>query len=54
MNGLLEESNKQLETDVELADPFSKIDTPVFLEEVLKDVGPEFSVAIGAALRLMQ
>lgn len=53
MRGLLEESNKQLETSVELADPFEKIETPVFLEEVLEEVGPEFSVAIGVALRLM-
>lgn len=36
---------------IQLADPFSRIDSPPFLDEVLQEVGPEFTVAIGVALR---
>ena len=31
--------------------PFNKLSTPAFLENVLKETGPEFAVAIGLALR---
>jgi len=34
-----------------LADPFSKVSAPAFLENILKETGPEFAVAIGLALR---
>lgn len=36
------------------ADPFSKLDTPHFLDKTLKQIGPEFAVSIGAALRRLQ
>jgi type IV pilus assembly protein PilM len=39
---------------VAIADPFSKVAYPAFLEDTLHEVGPGFSVAIGAALRLFQ
>jgi len=48
---LLPRAQERFETEVEIADPFSKIETPAFLEEVLREVGPEFAVAVGAALR---
>lgn len=35
----------------EIADPFSKVAYPAFLEDTLREAGPSFSVAIGAALR---
>ncbi len=44
-------AQKELETEVVLGDPFSKVGAPAFLEPVLKAAGPEFAVAIGAALR---
>lgn len=47
-------AQKQLETEVILGDPFSKVATPAFLEPVLKSAGPEFAVAIGAALRKLE
>ncbi len=54
MNGLLEEVTSRFSTEVSIADPFSKTQTPAFLEEVLKQVGPEFAVAVGVALRKLQ
>ncbi len=40
-----------LEAEIEFADPFSKVETPAFLADALRDAGPEFSVAIGLAIR---
>lgn len=40
--------------EVTLADPFQKVQSPAFLEEVLKNAGPEFAVAVGLALRKLQ
>jgi len=40
-----------LDRPVELADPFSKISYPAFMEDTIKEIGPTFSVALGAALR---
>jgi len=54
LRGFHDRAQKSLETDVEFADPFSKVETPAFLEPVLKDAGPEFAVAIGVALRQLQ
>lgn len=36
---------------IEIADPFSKVAYPAFLEDTLRDAGPSFAVAIGTALR---
>ena len=54
MKGFQPLAQKQLETEVVLGDPFSKVGTPAFLEPVLKSAGPEFAVAIGAALRKLR
>jgi len=54
LKGLQEEVATRFSTEVVLADPFSKIETPAFLEAVLKEVGPEFAVAVGVALRKLQ
>jgi type IV pilus assembly protein PilM len=40
--------------EVIAGDPFEKVEVPVFLEEILKATGPEFTVAVGAALRCLQ
>ncbi|MCA9366817.1 type IV pilus assembly protein PilM [Candidatus Kaiserbacteria bacterium] len=37
--------------DVDLADPFSKVAYPAFMEDTVKVIGPSFTVALGAALR---
>lgn len=36
---------------VELADPFAKAQAPAFMQPVLAEIGPEFAVAFGLALR---
>ncbi len=41
----------KLGTQVVLGNPFSKIQSPAFLENVLAESGPEFGVAAGLALR---
>lgn len=35
-------------------DPFSKVESPAFLEEILKKAGPEFAVSVGIALRKLK
>lgn len=42
------------ETEVVMADPFAKVEAPAFLRSILQRAGPEFSVAIGVALRKLQ
>ncbi|MDP2650116.1 MAG: pilus assembly protein PilM, partial [bacterium] len=51
--GLVEYASEQVHVEVEKSKPFERIQTPAFLDEVLKEVGPEFAVAVGAALRRM-
>ncbi len=41
-----------IETNV--ADPFAKTQAPEFIRPVLKEIGPEFSVAVGIALRKLE
>ena len=54
LRGFLEDARKGLQIDVIPGDPFTKIQTPAFLENVLKVTGPEFTVAVGVALRRLQ
>jgi len=54
LNGFTEYAQKKLTTSVVCADPFSKVETPAFLTDVLKKTGVSFSVALGAALRRLQ
>jgi len=51
LQGLQELTQKRLRTDVELGHAFGQIETPAFLEDVLRETGPEFTVAAGVALR---
>lgn len=54
LKGLLPLAKESLDTEVVYGDPFSKVETPAFLEGVLKEIGPSFSVAMGLALRRLQ
>ena len=54
LKGLLQYAQGKVPTEVFLADPFSKAQAPAFLEKILKEAGPEFSVAVGLALRRLQ
>jgi type IV pilus assembly protein PilM len=51
LRGLLEHTSKSFNIETVLSDPFSKTEAPAFLEPILKVSGPEFSVALGLALR---
>ncbi len=51
LKGFKELASSSFQTEVVLCDPFSKVETPAFLSEVLKQAGPEFAVAVGSALR---
>ncbi len=51
LKGLLPYTKDMLSSPVVLADPFAKVAYPAFLEDTLKEAGPSFAVAVGAALR---
>jgi type IV pilus assembly protein PilM len=51
LKGLANVAKDNFKTEVVAGDPFSKLATPAFLSNVLKETGPEFAVAIGLALR---
>lgn len=51
LKGLLELSKENLKTEVEIGLPFNKVSAPAFLDNILRETGPEFAVAIGLALR---
>lgn len=54
LSGMKDYAERKLSLDVELADAFSKVETPAFLAGVLATSGPEFATAIGLALRKLQ
>ncbi len=54
MDGFLEYAESKIENVVTIANPFNKVQTPAFLDDALKKVGPEFAVATGLALRQLQ
>lgn len=51
LKGLSELAKANFKTEAMAGDPFGKLASPAFLENVLKETGPEFAVAIGIALR---
>lgn len=40
--------------EILLANPFSKVAYPAFMEDNMKNIGPSFTVALGAALRVFE
>ena len=54
LKGLKEKAETSFNVPVVMADPFSKVEYPAFLENVLKQAGPSFAVSIGLALRRLQ
>jgi type IV pilus assembly protein PilM len=54
LSGLLPFAQQKIATQLRKADPFGKTQAPAFLEAILKEAGPEFSVAVGLALRRLQ
>jgi len=51
LKGFTDLAKVSFQTDVVYANPFAKLETPAFLAEEFGQAGPEFAVAIGAALR---
>ncbi len=51
MPGLKEYFENYLRKEVEIANPFSGISYPPILEEILKEMGPSYAIAVGMALR---
>ena len=51
LSGIGEYMEERLSIKPVVADPWSKVDYPPALELVLKEIGPQFSVAAGAAMR---
>jgi cell division ATPase FtsA len=47
-------AQERLGAEVQHSHPFDKVEAPAFLIEVLKEVGPEFAVAVGVAMRHIQ
>ncbi|MEK7552314.1 MAG: pilus assembly protein PilM [Patescibacteria group bacterium] len=51
MKGFAEAATVNLEVEAVSGNSFSKVEAPTFVLEILKNNGPEFAVAVGAALR---
>jgi type IV pilus assembly protein PilM len=51
LKGFTDLAKISFQTEVVYADPFGKLETPAFLADEFAQVGPEFAVAIGTALR---
>lgn len=54
LKGVQDVAVRYLGSEVSIGNPFEKVESPAFLSPVLREAGPEFAVAIGLALRLMQ
>jgi len=54
LRGVLDLAKKSLQMNVVLGTPFDKMETPAFLENVLRGAGPSFAVSIGLALRALE
>lgn len=53
LRGFRDLAAKNFQVEVISGDPFGKVEVPAFLENILKETGPEFTVAVGAALRCL-
>ncbi len=51
LKGFVDLAKISFQTEIIYANPFSKLETPAFLNEQFSEAGPEFAVAIGCALR---
>ncbi len=51
LKGLFEVAKENIYAPVVLGTPFDRVEAPSFLENILREVGPGFAVAIGLALR---
>ncbi len=54
IKGLSEVAINNFRAEIEIGHPFSKVGAPAFLEKVFLNIGPEFAVALGLALRKLK
>ncbi|OHA88700.1 MAG: hypothetical protein A2653_00155 [Candidatus Zambryskibacteria bacterium RIFCSPHIGHO2_01_FULL_43_25] len=54
LKGIAQIAQASFQTDVIAGNPFTKTEAPAFLEDILRDTGPEFAVSVGLALRRLQ
>lgn len=54
LKGIIDYGKKFFQTECVIANPFERLDFPAFMESTLRTAAPEFSVAIGIALRELQ
>jgi type IV pilus assembly protein PilM len=54
LGGLVESASAMFNRDVVRSNPFTKVEAPAFLDPILTNIGPEFAIAIGLALRSLQ
>lgn len=54
LKGMQAYAQGKIQNEIRLSDPFAKAQAPAFLEAILKEAGPEFTVAVGLALRRLQ
>lgn len=54
LRGFRELAAENFKVEVIAGNPFEKIEVPAFLEDILRQTGPEFAVAAGCALRCLQ
>lgn len=52
--GLAAQAKVSLSADVALADPFARTEAPAFLADILREIGPGFSVSVGLVLRKLK
>jgi len=52
--GLASIAKTSLNAEVDIANPFAYTEAPAFLDDVLRDIGPGFTVAVGLALRKLK
>jgi type IV pilus assembly protein PilM len=45
---------ESLQRDVILVNPFAKVAYPAFMEDTMREIGPSFTVALGAAMRAFE
>jgi type IV pilus assembly protein PilM len=43
-----------IDREVVISDPFSKVAYPAFMEDIMNEIGPSFTVSLGAALRAFE
>jgi len=54
LKGILESAKAVVGVPIVIGLPFDKVEAPAFLNDILKEAGPEFAVAIGLALRKLE